>query len=77
MTDINKKDYAPFKKTGSILFPKNSEAVKVGTSTATADATNVGAIRYRVFGTISYAEMVMQTGASTYAWVEILRNDWT
>ena len=71
------KSPSKFKKIGNILFPKNNEAVNAGTSTATAGATNVGTIRYRVVGTISYAEMVMQTGASSYAWVEIVRHDWT
>jgi hypothetical protein len=77
MTDINKKDYASFKKNGTIVEPKRGEAVLIGTTSDSASASNVGATRYRVDGTISYLEQVMQTAASTYEWVEVLRNDWT
>ena len=50
--------------------------VRIGNDTAEASATKVGTIRYRVDGTTSYCEMVMQTGASTYAWVVIKSNTW-
>jgi hypothetical protein len=51
-------------------------SVKVSNDAALATANNVGAIRYRTSGNNSYCEMVMQTGASTYAWVIIKQNSW-
>lgn len=48
----------------------------VGDDSASASSNNVGAIRYRVSGNNSYCEMVMQTGASTYALVIIKQNTW-
>lgn len=55
---------------------KINGAVQVGQSSATPTAALVGAIRYRTSGNNSYCEMVMQTAASTYAWVEIKKNTW-
>ena len=43
---------------------------------ATASAAKVGTIRYRTSGNNSYVDMCMQTGASTYAWVNIVQNNW-
>jgi len=45
--------------------------------THTASINNVGKIRYRVSGTNSYCDMVMQTSANTYAWINIIQNNWT
>ena len=50
--------------------------VQVENNTDTASSTNVGSIRYRTSGNNSYADMVMQTGASTYEWVNIVQNNW-
>ena len=55
---------------------KASGSVQVGDDSATASVTNVGAIRYRTSGNNSYMDMVMQTGASTYAWVNVVQNTW-
>ena len=35
-----------------------------------------GTFRYRTSGNNSYVDMCMQTGASTYAWVNIVTNSW-
>jgi len=51
-------------------------AVRVGNSTSLASASTVGQIRYRTSGTNSYMDMAMQIGASTYAWVNIVENNW-
>jgi hypothetical protein len=51
-------------------------SVQVGDDTSTAVAGNVGATRYRISGNNSYMDMVMQTGAATYAWVNIKTNSW-
>lgn len=53
-----------------------TSSVKVGDDVAAASAANVGAIRYTVSGNNSYVDMVMQTGAGTYAWVNIVQNNW-
>jgi hypothetical protein len=51
-------------------------AVQVGDDTDTASADKVGALRYRTSGNNSYVDMCMQTDASTYAWVNIVQNNW-
>jgi len=53
-----------------------TSSVQIADDTAGASATNVGAIRYRTSGNNSYCDMVMQTGADTYAWVNIKQNTW-
>ena len=54
--------------------------VKVADDTDTASANKVGTLRYRyVPGSpknFSYVDMCMQTGASSYAWVNIVQNVW-
>ena len=55
---------------------KASGSVQVGPDPSAVSAANVGAIRYRTFGNNSYMDMVMQTGASTYAWVNVVQNNW-
>lgn len=55
---------------------KSTSSVQVGDNILTADATNAGAIRYRSDANNSYMDMVMQTGASTYTWVNIKTNTW-
>jgi len=51
-------------------------AVQVADDTDTASASKVGALRYRTSGNNSYVDMCMQTGASTYAWINIVQNSW-
>jgi len=51
-------------------------SVKVSNDTNTPSSSNVGSIRYRTSGNNSYVDMCMQTGASTYAWVNIVTNNW-
>lgn len=50
--------------------------LKVADSVEVADATTEGKIRYTKTANSSAVEMVMQTGASTYAWVTIKENTW-
>ncbi len=54
--------------------------VKVADDTDTASANKVGTLRYRyVPGSpknFSYVDMCMQTGGSSYAWVNIVQNVW-
>jgi hypothetical protein len=50
--------------------------IRMADDTATASATNVGTLRYRTSGNNSYVDMCMQTGAATYAWVNIVQNNW-
>ena len=53
-----------------------SGGVQVADDSATATADRVGTLRYRTSGNNSYVDMCMQTGASTYAWVNIVQNNW-
>jgi hypothetical protein len=62
--------------TNGVLRDIKVRSTIVSDNTAVADATNVGATRYRVSGNNSFMEMSMQTGASTYAWVEIVKHSW-
>jgi len=50
--------------------------VQLSNDTATASAAKVGTFRYYTSGNNSYVDMCMQTGASTYAWVNIVTNNW-
>jgi len=51
-------------------------SIKMGGSLLAPAANTVGAMRYRTDSNNSYVEMIMQTGASTYAWVIIQQNTW-
>jgi hypothetical protein len=42
----------------------------------TASADKVGTQRYRADSNNSYVDMCMQTGATTYEWVNIVQNNW-
>lgn len=50
--------------------------IRIGANLNPASASNVGAIRYTSTVNSSSMEMVMQTGASTYAWVVVKTNTW-
>ena len=50
--------------------------LRLADSVETADATTEGKMRYTKTANSSKVEMVMQTGASTYAWVVIKENTW-
>jgi hypothetical protein len=49
---------------------------QLGESTISATSSKLGALRYRSDANNSYVDAVMQTGASTYAWVTIHTNTW-
>jgi len=49
---------------------------KIPNNTETASEANQGAVRYKNDGTSSTVEIVMQTGAETFEWVEIAYRDW-
>jgi hypothetical protein len=55
---------------------ESESSIKVANDTTTASASNVGSLRYRSDANNSYVDMCMQTGASTYAWVNIVQNNW-
>ncbi len=50
--------------------------IRMADDSSAASASNVGTLRYRTSGNNSYVDMCMQTGASTYAWVNIVQNNW-
>ena len=70
--------------TGNVGIGTNSPATKLQVAggiqmaddTATASAAKVGTLKYRVSGNNSYVDMCMQTGATTYAWINIVQNNW-
>ena len=43
---------------------------------STPSLAKVGTFRYYKSGNNTYVDMCMQTGASTYAWVNIVTNSW-
>jgi hypothetical protein len=59
----------------SITGSLNS-TIQLPDNSATPSASNAGSMRYRVSGNNSYVDMVMQTGATTYTWVNIVQNNW-
>jgi hypothetical protein len=50
--------------------------IKMADTSATPTALTVGTMRYRVSGNNSYVDMVMQDGATSYAWVNIVQKNW-
>jgi len=50
--------------------------IRMANDSSTASASNVGTLKYYTSGNNSYVDMCMQTGASTYAWVNIVQNNW-
>ena len=59
----------------SITGSLNS-TIQLPDNSGTPSAANAGSMRYRVSGSNSYVDMVMQTGATTYTWVNIVQNNW-
>jgi hypothetical protein len=53
-----------------------SGGLQIADDASTPSAATVGTMRYRTSGSNSYADMVMQTGASTYEWVTVIANRW-
>ena len=51
-------------------------SLRVGDNVGSATAASAGSIRYRTTSNSSHVDMAMQTGASTYAWVNIVTNTW-
>ena len=50
--------------------------IRMADDSTAASSANVGTQRYRTSGNNSYVDMCMQTGASTYAWINIVQNNW-
>ena len=50
--------------------------IQMADDTASASASKVGTQRYRVSGNKSYVDMCMQTGTSSYEWVNIVTFAW-
>ena len=70
---------APTSYTTNVYVQGTIEAVssvQMGNNTAAASSANAGSTRYRVSGNNSYMDMSMRTGATTYAWVNIVQNNW-
>ena len=70
---------APTNYTTNVYVQGTIEAVssvQMGNNSAAASAANAGSTRYRVSGNNSYMDMSMRTGSTTYAWVNIVQNNW-
>ena len=52
-------------------------SIQMADDTATATADKVGTQRYRETTGASYVDMVMRTSATTYEWINIVRNVWS
>ena len=65
---------------GNVFNPQSKLQVNGGIQLAfdgsTPSLAKVGTFRYRKSGNNTYVDMCMQTGASTYAWVNIVTNSW-
>ena len=53
-----------------------ARAIKVGDIVDPAEASNAGTFRYWEVGNNSYIDLAMRTGASSYAWINIVQNNW-
>ena len=50
--------------------------IQMANDTDTASADKVGTLKYYTSGNNSYVDMCMQTGATTYEWINIVQNNW-
>jgi hypothetical protein len=50
--------------------------VQMANDADVASASKVGTQRYRSDANNSYVDMCMQTGATTYGWINIVQNNW-
>ena len=50
--------------------------VQMSDDTDAASSSKVGTLRYRADANNSYVDMCMQTGVSTYEWINIAQNNW-
>ncbi len=50
--------------------------IQMADDTASASADKVGTLKYYTSGNNSYVDMCMQTGATTYEWINIVQNNW-
>jgi hypothetical protein len=50
--------------------------IQISDSSETASSSLAGSLRYRTDSNNSYLDMCMQTGASSYSWVNIKTNTW-
>ena len=50
--------------------------IQMANDTDTASANKVGTLKYYTSGNNSYVDMCMQTGATTYEWINIVQNNW-
>lgn len=53
-----------------------TRSIKIGDIVDPAEAGNAGTFRYREVGNNSYIDLAMRTGASSYAWINIVQNNW-
>lgn len=53
-----------------------SGGVRISNDTSSCDSTKTGSLRYRSDSNNSYLDMCMQTGTSTYVWINIKTNTW-
>ena len=65
---------------GNVFNPQSklqvNGGIQLANDVAAASAAKVGTFKYYKSGNNSYVDMCMQTGASTYAWVNIVTNSW-
>ena len=84
LVDRNRNKLVTFREGGNVGIGTDSPqsklqvngGVQLANDTAAASASKVGTFRYRTSGNNSYVDICMQTGASTYAWVNIVTNSW-
>ena len=60
----------------TLILGETPANIQFTNDTDVASATNVGVLRYYESGSNSYVDMCMRTGVSSYAWVNIVQNNW-
>ncbi|REJ63826.1 MAG: hypothetical protein DWQ21_01715 [Bacteroidetes bacterium] len=76
VSDDSKNDATKSMTVEQLVSYVGTRAVKVGDIVDPAEAGNAGTFRYREVGNNSYIDLAMRTGASSYAWINIVQNNW-
>ncbi len=76
VSDDNNNDATKSMTVEQLVDFVGTRAIKFGDIVDPAEASNAGTFRYREVGNNSYIDLAMRTGTSSYAWINIVQNNW-
>lgn len=76
VSDDSSNDATKSMKVEQLVDYVGTRTIKIGDIVDPAEAGNTGTFRYREVGNNSYIDLAMRTGASSYAWINIVQNNW-